>query len=239
MKSLFLVILVSFFPIKSQGSIDFLKFKLGLSRSLSPFEDYLERKNVYNVYQDKVAGHITDAQKFQMNEALATYSNIKAIGEIGLNLGHSTDNFFNNCKEIEKYYSFDVNFISEVVEYFRDKYKSQFHFFQGDSLQTVPEFTRSFPTIKLDLIFIDGGHSYDQCLNDILNMQALAHENTHLWIDDYLAPEVFEAVESCKKIFGILEIVKVHVSDFKTSAERCWVEARYLFPEKDLDLLRE
>jgi hypothetical protein len=226
----FLFILALFFPMISEASVEYEEFKRGLSCSLSPLESYLESYNMYDLHKDKIAGHITDAQKYQMNEALASYSNIKNIGEIGLNFGHSADNFFNNCKQIEKYYSFDINNIPEVVEYFRTEYKSQFHFFQGDSLKTVPAFTRNSPPTKLDLIFIDGGHAYHICFHDILNMQALAHSNTHLWIDDYNYSEVFEAVESCKRL-GVLEVVKVHVSDFRTIAERCWIEARYLFLE--------
>lgn len=228
---IFLFLLGLFFPRISEASTQDHQFLRELSDSLSPFEAYLESCDVYNVYKDKLAGHITDAQKFQINEVLASYSNIKNIGEIGLNFGHSADNFFRNCKQIEKYYSFDINFIPEVVEYFRINYENRFHFSHGDSLETVPGFTRSSPTTKLDLIFIDGDHSYDHCLHDILNMRALAHPNTHLWVDDYHSLEVFAAVERCEKTLGILEVVKVHVSDFRTTAQRCWIEARYLFPE--------
>lgn len=227
----YLFVLGLLFPMLAGVATEYEEFRRGLARSLSPLEAYLEEENVYHLYGDKFAGHITDAQKLQMNAVLASYSGIKSVGEIGLNFGHSAENFFSNCKQIEKYYSFDINFLPEVVEYFRVKYKTQFHFVHGDSMVTVPQFHRYFPTTKLDLIFIDGAHSYNHCLKDILNMRSLAHPGTHLWIDDYYSSDVFDAVQRCEKVLGIIKVLKVHVSDFKTHAERCWVEARYLFPE--------
>lgn len=219
-----------FLPIILNASVGYLKFRQSLSRTISPLEKCLESHDVYTVHKDKIAGYVSDAQKFQMNEVLRSYSDVKKIGEIGLNAGHSAENFFKHCNQLENYYSFEIQNITEVVEYFQTNYGNRFHFINGDSLKTVPEFAKNFPDIKFDLIFIDGAHSYDDCLQDILNMHQLAHPKSHLWIDDYTAPEVFDAVETSAKVFGILEVLKVHLSDFKTPCERCWIEARYLFP---------
>lgn len=58
----------------------------------------------------------------------------------------------------------------------------------GDSLATVPEFHRKNPMVKCfggrhratcmlrgELIFIDGGHSYDVAIRDLKNFAALAN----------------------------------------------------------------
>lgn len=193
------------------------------------YEDYLLSRNVFKLHPDKIAGYVTDAQRFQMNEFLASHPNIKNIAEIGLNAGHSAANFFHQCKQLEKFVSFDIQSIPEVVEYFSTKYKDRFLFIEGDSAVTVPEYADKCPDMKFDLIFIDGGHSYENCYHDILNMKLLAHPGTYLWIDDYSHPEVFEAVETCKNVFGILEVIKVHSSDRMTCCKRCWIEARYIF----------
>jgi spermidine synthase len=220
-------------PPLSLASIEYLKFLNGLYRGLEDLilEEYLEYRNFFTLHRNDIAGYVTATQKFQMNEVLAAHPNIKTIGEIGLNAGHSADNFFGHCNQLERFVSFDIKCYPEVLDYFAEKYKDRFHFVVGDSLETVPEFAERFPDVKFDLIFIDGAHSFDNCYHDILNMKQLAHSNTCLWIDDYKCPEVFEAVEVCKNMHGILEVIKVHSSDLRTAAERCWVEARYLFPE--------
>ena len=194
-------------------------------------DEYLESRNFFNLRRHQFSGYVTDGQKCQMNEVLAAHPNIKTIGEIGLNAGHSADNFFDHCKQLERFISFDIQSYPEVLDYFSAKYKDQFLFIHGDSSLTVPEFAAHFPDVKFDLIFIDGAHSYENCYRDILNMKLLAHAETLLWIDDYACPEMIAAVETCKNIYGILEVIKVHSSDRRTAAERCWLEARYLCPE--------
>eukprot|EP00438_Fugacium_kawagutii_P010741 Skav218257 [mRNA] locus=scaffold2035:113736:130136:- [translate_table: standard] len=65
----------------------------------------------------------------------------------------------------------------------------------GDSLATVPEFHRKNPDVKLcELIFIDGGHSYDVAIRDLKNFAALANlKNNVLLLDDTFLDDVRRA----------------------------------------------
>jgi hypothetical protein len=64
----------------------------------------------------------------------------------------------------------------------------------GDSTQSVP---RAKPLLRssCNILFIDGGHTYDIALADIINMRPLANESFHrVIIDDGFIPDVRRAV---------------------------------------------
>lgn len=54
---------------------------------------------------------------------------------------------------------------------------------KGDTTRTLPEVTPRLP--KMDLIFIDGGHSYDTVSSDWEHCRRLMHEETVVLLDDY------------------------------------------------------
>jgi len=47
--------------------------------------------------------------------------------------------------------------------------------------------------VRLDLIFVDGNHSFRWAYNDIKNMRKLAHSKTLLVVDDINEPSVSKA----------------------------------------------
>ena len=53
---------------------------------------------------------------------------------------------------------------------------------------TVPEFKASNPGLCFDLVFIDGGHSYECARADLLNMRELSSKDTAVIVDD-LVPQ--------------------------------------------------
>jgi predicted O-methyltransferase YrrM len=173
-------------------------------------------------------GYMSNAQRLQFRERLKGYPDIEKIAEIGLNGGHSAANFFQSCKRLKKFVSFDVNYhayTQVAIEYFSSRYKDIFEFVQGDSLLKVPEYAKCFPDQKFDLIYIDGYHSYDYCLNDIVNCKQLSHPGTVVWVDDYNASFIQAAVATAQRM-GFIEIVNVHRCQDQ-HGERCWVEVRY------------
>jgi hypothetical protein len=176
-----------------------------------------------------VEGYMTKEQRQEFKDVLDSYPPIQSYGEIGLNGGHSFDWVMRNSPECTQCISFDLNshgYTSAAVAYMQRKYADAFTFVPGDSAVTVPQFASDHPEIKLDLIYIDGNHSFDGCYNDIVNCRALAHDNTILWIDDYNGGSV-EAATNAARDRGIIEIIAVHMSlDFGN--RHGWVEARYL-----------
>jgi predicted O-methyltransferase YrrM len=174
-------------------------------------------------------GYMSNEQSKQFQDRLALHPNIESIMEIGLNGGHSADNFFRTCKNLKKFVSFDINmhaYTPVAVEYFRRTYKEIFEFVQGDSTVTVPNYAQQSPDTKFDLIYIDGGHSYEICYIDLLNCKKLAHPKTLVWIDDFNAPNIAWAIRDLQNI-GVLELLDVH-SSWGPDGMRVWAELRYL-----------
>ncbi len=181
------------------------------------------------VHSSNNEGYMSQTQKEQIKTLLSHYPNIESILEIGLNGGHSAENFFQCCKNLKQFASFDIcwhAYTPVAVEYLSRKYKKKFEFIKGDSALTIPEYTEMFPNQTFDLIYIDGNHSYDSCTQDILNCQKLANKETILLIDDYVV-WIREAIDALQAK-GVIEIMQVHSSHDK-DGERVWVEARYLF----------
>lgn len=195
-------------------------------------DQYLENKgfSLCPAHSKKNEGYMTEPQKQQFIQRLASYRTISSILEIGLNAGHSAENFFQHCKAINTFVSFDINihpYTQHAADYLQEKYGQRFIFITGDSKQKVPEFLNSFPQQKFDLIYIDGDHRYDGCKSDIINCKQLAHKNTILWIDDCNNNDVERVVNNFQKQ-GFLKVIKIHKSQ-DPHGNRSWVEACYVF----------
>ena len=111
---------------------------------------------------------------------------IKNVLEIGFNSGHSADTFLSSNPNI-KLVSFDIGTGKNVIlgkSYIDRKYPFRHCLIIGDSTKTIPEFLKNNPDYKFDLIFIDGGHTYEIATKDIMNCKELAHTNTIVIMDD-------------------------------------------------------
>lgn len=177
-------------------------------------------------------GYMSNEQKQQYKERLSLYPDIESVLEIGLNGGHSADNFLQTCTNLKKFVSFDINmhgYTQPAADYFKRTYKEKFEFIPGDSALTVPQYASDFPDQKFDLIYVDGKHTYEYVIEDIMNCRALAHPDTILWVDDYWS-FIQDAVLSLQAK-GIIQVVHVQQS-WGGHGGRSWMEARYVFPKE-------
>ena len=55
--------------------------------------------------------------------------------------------------------------------------------FSGNTMESLPRLKLSLP--KMDLVFIDGGHSDETVASDWMNVQHLLHEKSVVFFDDY------------------------------------------------------
>lgn len=172
-------------------------------------------------------GYVTPQQKAEFIRDLRDPSKIKKILEIGFNAGHSSELFL-SATDCEKLVSFDINihpYVSVGAEFIKKKFGDRFTLISGDSRKQVPQYAASHNNETFDLIFIDGGHSFNCCLSDILNCRQLAHKDTLLWIDDYVA-EVKAAVDNCVEK-GWIELLTCKETIDSTGGYRIWVTAHY------------
>lgn len=105
--------------------------------------------------------------------------------EIGFNAGHSAEIFLSSSKKIHLT-SFDIGYHDYVnlgKQFIDEKYPDRHTLIIGNSLQSVPEYALK-ENKKFDLIFIDGGHNYENAKADIINCKKLAHEKTIVILDD-------------------------------------------------------
>ena len=117
----------------------------------------------------------------------------KKIMEIGVAYGENARtmvmvairNF--SPKEV-KYYGFDLFGGSDDsrVDQVRQKLREtgcKFRLFKGDSVVALPREVKTLP--KMDLIFIDGGHSYATVKSDWENSRFLMHDETAVFFHNY------------------------------------------------------
>jgi predicted O-methyltransferase YrrM len=171
---------------------------------------------------------VTDKQKEQFKEQLSIHPYIASIAEIGLNAGNSAEHFLKCCPALKKFVSFDINkypYTAHAVEYFTRYYKGFFEFVPGDSAFTVSEYAKKFPEQKFDLIYIDGDHSYESSMSNLIRCKDLAHSNSLVWINDYNFSDVQRAVVSLQDE-NFLEIDSIHRTA-GDQGERYWACVRY------------
>lgn len=173
-------------------------------------------------------GYITPAQKRIFIEELRMRRPLQ-IAEVGFNAGHTAEIFLESVKS-SRVVSFDLNthyYTRSAVEFMKCKYKDRFQFVGGDSRFTVSEYSKTNPTEKFDLIYIDGGHQFECCMADIMNFKDMAHKDSILWIDDYNYHEVKKAVDLAERLH-LIQLIKQESAQDNIGL-RVWAEARYLF----------
>lgn len=190
-------------------------------------------------------GYSTEKQRNTFKKDCQSIPRLKKVLEIGFNGGHSCEAFLNSGSEITVT-SFDINkhpYTQTGVDFMSQKYPDRFQFIPGDSADTINAYAADHPGEKFDLIFIDGCHEHSAAVKDIENCRKLAHEETVVWIDDYVSWGAKTAIDQCAKegLIKILEVksewepledpLRIKISQGKSGynpALRAWVIAKYL-----------
>lgn len=163
-------------------------------------------------------GHIVrkdTLQAEQLVEFIECHPEIKKVCEIGFNAGHSSELFLTTRDDIEVL-SFDIgtfSYVGKCKEWLDRIYPNRHRLIIGDSTKTLPRYLSECSTEKFDLIFIDGGHTYDIAKSDIANSVKLAHEGTFIIIDDLKYAPVLRAWEEALASGLIEEVERYEISN--------------------------
>ena len=111
--------------------------------------------------------------------------------EIGVAGGENARNMVkaalcNFSPEEVEYFGFDLFDNESWLKQVKQKLNEigcKFELFKGDSVKTLPKTVKNLP--KIDLIFIDGGHSYVTVKSDWENSRTLMHEKTAIFFHNY------------------------------------------------------
>jgi predicted O-methyltransferase YrrM len=171
---------------------------------------------------------------------LVRQSNARLVGEIGFNAGFSTLAFLSANADV-KVVSFDIgchDVVGPAKEFVDAQYPGRHELVLGDSKRSIPRYCAQNPEACFDIVFIDGGHEYQEARDDISNMKALSHPGTSVVIDD-LTPWFWwgegptrawtEAIS--QGLIAPVEIFKDGqlVGDIEPPGERCWGLGHYIF----------
>lgn len=136
--------------------------------------------NWFEGYSQEVPNQVLDLIE------LTQGNNIKHVLEIGFNAGHSAEIFLKNNNSL-MLTSFDLgnhNYLTHAKEFIDNIYTNRHTLLIGDSTITIPKYINENSEQKFDVIFIDGGNSYDIAKSDLENCARLAHKDTIVIMDD-------------------------------------------------------
>ena len=152
------------------------------------WDNFITYMNKVLMNHGNLEGHIGDVlpQKI-LYYKLSKLEFVKNICEIGFNSGHSA--FIWLFGSEVNLYSFDIashGYTPHMANYIKEIFPNRFNITYGDSKHTVPEFTKSNPSLKCDILVVDGGHDYEIAKTDLLNMQKMANRKGNIvLLDDW------------------------------------------------------
>ena len=184
-------------------------------------DEYIQKKGSFQIEGHVCLGGTTQPKYFE--DLLLKNPQILLVGEVGFNAGHSSEIFLKARSDISVI-SFDIMTHPYVIygkQYIDLKYPDRHLLIPGNSLVSLPNFYQKHKDLKFDLIFIDGGHSYDAVLNDIINCRIFAHSKTILVIDDMSFTQIAKVWKKC-----VSDGIITH-GNLLQSKHKKWIECKY------------
>jgi predicted O-methyltransferase YrrM len=152
------------------------------------------------------------------------------VMEIGFNAGHSAEVFLQNNKELTLT-SFDLggnDYVNAAKEYIDATYPNRHNLILGDSRITIPIYLKNNKDSKFDIIFIDGGHTYEIAKTDMENCFHLAHKYTIVMLDDTIFTKGWEKgytigpTRTWTEHLKQNKIIELNRKDYCNGRGMCW-----------------
>jgi hypothetical protein len=133
--------------------------------------------------------------------------NFSNILEIGVYQGLTAGLMLESSSLLESYTGIDTNLRLDLFNEIWTNYLTNTKFYE----QSSQEFNYSK---TYDFILIDGDHSYNGALTDLMKTSKLLSKNGVLAIDDYSMPEVAIAVSEFKKHTELVPFLQTEQTEF-------------------------
>jgi predicted O-methyltransferase YrrM len=145
-----------------------------------------------------IEGHMQiQPSVIDMWKSVKNLTDFRTMMEIGFNVGHSSVIVLSMFPDVT-ITSFDIGRNERTLQgadLVSNKFPHRHSFRQIDSVTLREEFKEGLSAIgQQDLIFIDGGHTYDVALSDIMMAKELGIKN--ILVDDSNMEEVARAINS-------------------------------------------
>ena len=184
---------------------------------------YKNLEEFYNVNNINIIEGNSTQSKLQSEFLIKFDKNFKNILEIGFNAGHSSEIFLStNPKSIVT--SIDIGYWyygKFGVEFLNKKFPNRLNVIFKDSLLALKDFS-TFPEGTIfDFIYIDGNHSYEYALNDIINCQKFSNKDTLVLVDDVVIDDKYRTLantgptKAWNKLLKEEYILEVDIAHFK------------------------
>jgi len=152
------------------------------AKSLALYFDREARR--YFVYTE---GNIASSEKaFMMYFHVARGPTVTNICEVGFNACHSSAVFL-NANPDAKVYSWDIAqfpYTRGNLRLMKDLFPDRFEYILGSSQEAVPDFHAKNPSVKCDVISVDGDHSTEGTFQDLVNFRKMASCRNWVLMDD-------------------------------------------------------
>lgn len=142
----------------------------------------------YEGYSQQIPGQVARLRSF------VTQGRPRLILEIGFNAGHSAEIFLTASPDA-RLLSFDLGRVAAVAAgkaYIDARHPRRHTLVVGDSTLSLPAFAAICPEVRCDLLFIDGGHSYEVARADIGHCAGLAAPGALVAVDDTVFTPAWE-----------------------------------------------
>jgi len=162
---------------------------------------------------------------------LASRPKVRNICETGFNLGHSSFSYLTGNRHAI-IHSFDIgayNYTFNMASFLKSRFPSRFFIHIGDSTYKVPEFARTHPNYRCDLMVVDSGRNYTAAITDLVNMAIMANvdDGNIIVLNDYPSlvpfPETGWAWENLCRWGFVREMMRCSITENKDHPNRGFV----------------
>lgn len=125
------------------------------------------------------------ARQANRYNSLARSPGLTTVCETGFNAGHSALRFL--VLSDAHVYEFDLgmhDYSHESAVFLQRSFPGRLTVTWGDSTVSLPNFSQANPSVKCDIIIVDGGHDFHVAMADLRNFMRMASTSHTLVIDD-------------------------------------------------------